>query len=138
MSKGSAAKKARRSKRQVSRGQTWIPVPVREHLVEELELAGELEDFDGQLTARGWDSSEEADDEVGVLWYWPPSAGEVEDDTEQVTATVVLLTPDDGGEIVHVIFVGTSEDYQFGLEELLDHIDVVEAYRMGDPLPLFA
>ncbi len=137
MSKRSAAKRARRSKRQAERGQAWIPAPVREHLAEELEIAGELEDFDARLTARGWDSSDEPDEEVGVVWYWPPSAAEVEDEAEQVTATVVLLTPDDDGQIAHVVFVGTSDDYQFGLEELFDHIDIVEAYRIGEPLPQF-
>lgn len=119
------------------RDQTWIPAPVREHLAEELEIAGQLEDFDERLTARGWAYSEDADDEVGVAWFWPPSVAEVADDTEQVTATVVLLTPDDGGEIAHVVFVGTSEDYQFDLEELFEHIDILEAYRLGRPLPVF-
>jgi hypothetical protein len=143
VSKGSAAKRARRKKRRAARDQTWIPAPVREHLAEQLEKADELEIFDDRLTARGWEFSEDGDDEVGVAWYWPPSAAEVddsaaaEDDAEQVTATVVLLTPEDGGEIAHVVFVGTSEDYQFGLDELFDHIDSVEAYRMGAPLPRF-
>ena len=35
------------------------------------------------------------------------------------------------------IFVGTSADYQFNLDELFEHIDVIEAYRMGDPAPVF-
>ncbi len=112
-----------------------------EHLAGQFEIAGELEDFDRRLTARGWVASEDDDgeegDEEGVAWYWPPAVAEVEDDTEQVTATVVLLTPDDGGEIAHVVFVGTSMDYQFGLEELFENIDTVESYRMGEPLPQF-
>lgn len=137
MSKGSAAKKARRNKRRAARNQAWISAPVREQLAEELQIAGELEDFDGMLTARGWAFSEDVDDETGVAWYWPHSVAEVEDESEQVAATVVLLTPDDGGEIAHVVFVGTSEDYQFGLDELFDHIDVIESYRVGRPLPLF-
>ncbi len=119
---------------------------MREQIAEELEIASELEDFDAQLTARGWAFSEDFDDsddsddsdDVGVAWYWPPSMAEVEDDAEQVAATVVLLTPDDGGEIAHVVFVGTSVDYQFGLEELFDHLDVIEAYRVGAPPPLFS
>jgi len=150
MSKASAAKSARRSKRRAARDQTWISAPVGERLADELEIARELEDFDARLTARGWgfsedaDDSVDADDEVAVAWYWPPSAAELEDAAEvadvaeRVTATVVLLTPDDGAEIAHVVFVGTSEDYQFGLEELFDHIDIVEAYRVGEPLPTFA
>lgn len=123
---------------------------MREQIAEELEIAGELEDFDAQLTARGWAFSEDFDDaddlydsdrddsdDVGVAWYWPPSIAEVEDDAEQVAATVVLLMPEDAGEIAHVVFVGTSEDYQFGLEELFDHLDVIEAYRAGAPPPIF-
>jgi len=119
---------------------------VREQIAEELEIASELEDFDAQLTARGWAFSEDfddasdpdgSDDDVGVAWYWPPSIAEVEDDAEQVAATVVLLMPEDAGEIAHVVFVGTSEDYQFGLEELFDHLDVIEAYRAGAPPPIF-
>jgi len=36
-----------------------------------------------------------------------------------------------------VVFVGTEEDYRFGLEELFDHIEIVEGYRIGEPLPPF-
>ncbi len=31
------------------------------------------------------------------------------------------------------MFVGTADDYQFDLEELFEHIEVIEAYRLGDP-----
>ena len=51
--------------------------------------------------------------------------------------TVVLLTPDDEGEVAHVVFVGTADDYQFNLSELFDHLDTIEAYRFGEPLPQF-
>jgi hypothetical protein len=38
-----------------------------------------------------------------------------------------------------VILVGSGEsdgvDYQFTVEELFGHLDEIEAYRMGDPLP---
>ena len=37
----------------------------------------------------------------------------------------------------HVVFVGSDDDYQFNLEELFEHIDTVEAYRFGNPLPRF-
>ena len=35
------------------------------------------------------------------------------------------------------MLVGTSEDYQFGLEELFEHIETIEAYRLGEPPPVF-
>lgn len=89
------------------------------------------------MTARGWEFSEDADDDTGVAWYWPPSEADIPDEQEAVNVTVVLLTPDDGGEIAHVVFVGTGDDYQFGLDELFDHLDVIEAHRLGAPLPSF-
>jgi hypothetical protein len=136
VSRKSDAKKARRRKRQASRDQVWIPARV----ADELDVAVELEGFDARLVDRGWTFSEDAEDtdeEAGVAWFWPPSQSEVDNEDEQATATVILLTPDDGGEIAHVVFVGTSEDYQFGLDELFDHIEVIEAYRFGSPLPVF-
>lgn len=131
MSRASDKKKARRRKRQAAREQTWLPAGV----LDELEIASQLEEFDARLTGRGWEFSEEVDDETGVVWFWPPSAADVEGDA--VDVTVILLTPEDGGETAHVVFVGTSSDYQFNLDELFEHIDTIEAYRMGDPAPVF-
>ncbi|MGE2733555.1 hypothetical protein [Mycolicibacterium vaccae] len=133
MSRKSQAKRARRDKRRAERNRYRLSA--REQ--QELEVVENLEEFDTRLTERGWAFSEEADDDVGVVWFWPPSHAEVADDTELVDATVVLLTPDDGGETAHVVFVGTAEDHQFGLEELFEHIDTIEAYRLGQPLPVF-
>ncbi|MGD9618783.1 MAG: hypothetical protein AB7G47_01225 [Mycolicibacterium sp.] len=139
MSKRSDAKKARRRKRQAVRGATWIPDPVHEPDAEQrvAEIIAELENFDAKLTERGWVSNAEVDAEAGVIWFWPPSYAEV-DDAELATATVVALIEAEGGEIAHVVFVGSDDDYQFNLEELFDHINVVEAYRIGDPPPVFA
>ena len=137
MSRRSDAKKARRKKRRDARDGTWVSAQV----AEQLHIASELEGFDARLIERGWEFSEEADDETGVVWFWPPSAADVDDanegDDEAVNVTVILLTPDDGGEIAHVVFVGTADDYQFGLEELFDHVEAIEAYRLGDPTPVF-
>lgn len=130
MSRASEQKKARRKKRQSARNDAWLPAGV----VDELEKASELDDFDFRLTERGWVFSEDDEDETGVAWYWPPSEA---DDTENAAATVVLLTPEDDGQVAHVVFVGTDDDYQFGLEELFDHLDAIEAYRIGDPIPAF-
>ena len=48
------------------------------------------------------------------------------------------MSADDRGEIAHVVFVGTADDYQFELKELFDHLDVIEAYRLTDPVPQFS
>ncbi|MGP4055939.1 hypothetical protein ACTWP6_14130 [Mycobacterium sp. 4D054] len=133
MSRRSDAKKARRRKRQAVRDQTWLPARV----ADELEIASDLEEFDAKLTERGWEFSLDVEDDTGAAWYWPASEAEVPDENEAVNVTVVLLTPDDGGQIAHVVFVGTAEDYQFNLDELFEHLDTIEAYRMGAPLPVF-
>ena len=136
MSKRSDQKKARRRKRRAGRDEVWVPARV----VDQLEIASDLEEFDAKLTERGWEFAEDDGDsaeDTGVAWYWPPSEAEVADEDEAVNATVVLLTPEDGGETAHVVFVGTSDDYQFNLDELSEHLDVIEAYRIGDPRPVF-
>lgn len=137
MSRHSDAKTARRRKRQAARSPDRIPAAAGEQVAEELEIAADLEDFDDRLIARGWVSVEDVDDGVSIAWYWPPSDAEVDDEDEQATATVILLTPDDGGEVAHAVFVGTSDDYQFGLDELFEYLDAIEAYRIGNPLSRF-
>lgn len=136
MSKRSDQKKARRKKRRAAREESWVPARV----VEQLEIASDLEEFDAKLTERGWEFAEDDGDaasESGVAWYWPQSEADVADEDETVNVTVVLLTPEDGGETAHVVLVGTSDDYQFNLVELFAHLDVIEAYRIGDPPPVF-
>jgi hypothetical protein len=136
VSRRTNAKKARRRKRQSARGQTWLPAGV----ADELQIASELEDLDGRLTERGWEFHLDEDDpdvETGVAWYWPASEADVPDEDQTVNVTVILLTPEDGGEIAHVVFVGTDVDYQFNFDELFEHLDAIEAYRIGDPPPVF-
>ena len=136
MSRRSDQKNARRKKRQAARDRAWLPAGV----LDELEIAADLEAFDARLTERDWVFAEDVDDETGVVWFWPPSEVEdtkVGDTDEAVNVTVILLTPDDGGEIAHVVFAGMSEDYQFNLDELFEHIEAIEAYRIGDPVPVF-
>lgn len=138
MSRRSEAKKARRNKRRAARNATWLPDEALEGLDERLdEVVADLEEFDARLTERGWIFDVDSDDDVGVMWYWPPSAAEVDDPDETTTATVIALIEAEGGEIAHVVFVGSSVDYQFGLYELFDYIDLIENYRLGDPLPQF-
>src|SRR5262245_4994639 len=136
MSRQTDRKKARRRKRLASRDDAWLPEGQHDRLAAELAIADDLEHFDEQLTGRGWVFDEGLTDEDGVIWVYPPSAAEVSDDV--VSATTVVLTADEDGEIAHVVFVGTLDDYQFGLDELFDHIDTIEAYRMGAPAPAFS
>jgi hypothetical protein len=135
VSRRSQAKRARRNKRRAARNETWIPEAVHERLVEELDIAAELADFDARLTERGWRFSDDPNEDHGAIWFWPPSHIDEADPDEVVNATVVVLVPDDGGEIAHVILAGAQEDYQFDLDELFEHLDAIEAYRLGGPPP---
>ncbi|GFM21233.1 MULTISPECIES: hypothetical protein [Mycobacteriaceae] len=139
MSRRSDQKKARRKKRRAARDQTWLPEGMGERVA---EVVADLEEFDARLTERGWqfNDPEHPDDDVGVSWFWPPSFVDVdgrEDDDDTMRATVIALLEDEGGEIAHVLLVGTADDYQFDLGELLENLDVVEGYRAGDPPPVF-
>ncbi|MBX7447552.1 hypothetical protein GR927_06080 [Mycolicibacterium sp. 3033] len=139
MSRRSDQKKARRKKRRAARDQTWLPEGMGERVA---EVVADLEEFDARLTERGWqfNDPEHPDDDVGVSWFWPPSFVDVdgrEDDDDSMRATVIALLEDEGGEIAHVLLVGTADDYQFDLGELLENLDVVEGYRAGDPPPVF-
>ncbi|WP_374158092.1 hypothetical protein ACEWX3_25830 [Mycobacterium sp. G7A2] len=139
MSRRSDQKKARRKKRRAARDQTWLPEGMGERVA---EVVADLEEFDARLAERGWqfNDPEHPDDDVGVSWFWPPSFVDVdgrEDDDDTMRATVIALLEDEGGEIAHVLLVGTADDYQFDLGELLENLDVVEGYRAGDPPPVF-
>ncbi|MDY6999222.1 MAG: hypothetical protein SW019_21725 [Actinomycetota bacterium] len=138
MSRRSDQKKARRKKRRATRDRNWLPDDVQDRVA---EIVSDLEDFDARLTERGWqfnDDPDDPDDEIGVTWLWPPSYTELDDPDAGVAATVIALIEEEGGEIAHVVFVGTADDYQFGLDELFEYLDVIEAYRLGDPPPVFA
>jgi hypothetical protein len=138
VSRRSQAKQARRKKRQATRNAAWLPDAAHQELSDRLDdVIGGLEEFDARLTERGWVFNEDLDDDAGVLWYWPPSLAETDDSEDFSTATVVALAEAEGGEIAHVVFVGSELDHQFALDELFDHLDTVEAYRLGDPLPTF-
>jgi hypothetical protein len=131
-----AAKEARRNKRRAARGSRWIPEPVLDDVIDNLELADVLEAFDELVTQRGWMFSEEFSDEESALWFWSPSMVETTGDEVAPITTIVIAAHDDV-EIAHVLFVGTNDGYPFATDELFDHLDVIEGYRLGDPLPEF-
>lgn len=136
MSRRSQEKQARRKKRRAARDARWIPDAVLDGLSEDIELAAVLEGFDSRITERGWVFDEEASDDESALWVYPPSVAEVATD-DVASVTTVLLAADDGGDIAHVVFVGTADDYQFDLDEFFDNADVIEAYRLGHSVPEF-
>jgi hypothetical protein len=136
VSRQTEAKKARRQKRRAVRDARWIPEPVLDDVVDNLELADVLERFDELVAQRGWVFSEEFSDEESVLWFWPPSLVEATGD-EVTPVTTIVMFADDDAEIAHVMFVGTKDGYEFTIDELLDHLDLIEVYRVDDPLPEF-
>ena len=136
MSRQTEAKKARRQKRRAVRDARWIPEPVLDDVVDNLELADVLERFHELVAQRGWVFSEEFSDEESVLWFWPPSLVEATGD-EVTPVTTIVMFADDDAEIAHVMFVGTKDGYEFTIDELLDHLDLIEVYRVDDPLPEF-
>ena len=103
---------------------------------EDIELAAVLEGFDERITERGWVFHDELSDDESALWFYPPSQSDGADD-EVASATTVLMTAVDGADVLHVVFVGTADDYEFELDELFDHLDTIEAYRLGEPMPEF-
>jgi hypothetical protein len=137
VSRKSQAKQARRKKRQAAQNSRWIPDTVLEGLSDDIELAAVLERLDERITERGWVFDEELSDDESALWYFIPSTAEVPDDGDVVPVTTIAMTSDDV-DVVHVVFVGTADDYQFGLEELFENLDAIEDYRMGSPIPQFA
>lgn len=137
MSRKSQAKQARRKKRQVAQNSRWIPNTVFDELSDDIELAAVLERLDERITERGWVFDEELSDEESALWYFIPSTAEVPEDGDVVPVTTIAMTPEEA-DVVHVVFVGTADDYQFGLDELFENLDVIEGYRLGNPIPQFA
>ena len=136
MSRKSQAKQARRKKRQSAQNSRWIPETVLDEFSGDIELAAVLEQLDDRITERGWVFDEELSDEESALWYFIPSTAEVPEDGDMVPVTTIAMTSEEA-DIVHVIFVGTADDYQFGLEELFENLGVIEAYRVGNPIPEF-
>ena len=64
-----------------------------------------------------------------------PSVVEAVGDGVTPVTTIVMFAEDDA-EIVHLMFVGTDNG-DASPDALFDHLDVIEAYRLGDPPPEF-
>jgi hypothetical protein len=128
VSRASAAKKARRKRRQVARNDRWLPPEVQADVEGVALIANEI-------IARGWEFDREFSTENFITWFYPPSGVEVDDESTEPVTRIWLSDPEEP----HVILVGSGEadgvDYQFTVEDLLGRLDEIEAYRIGDPMP---
>ena len=135
MSKQSDAKKARRKKRQAARDARWVPQEMVDQLADIPDsIVADLAEFDERITERGWSFDEDESDDDYAIWFYEPSGAEVADG---LPVTSLWLDAAEDGEIVRVVFVGSTERYEFTHDELVDHLDTIEAYRAGQPLPEF-
>jgi len=133
VSRQTEAKKARRQKRRAVRDARWIPEPVLDDVVDNLELADVLERFDELVTQRGWIYDDENSDERGAAWVYEPLASA----NGAGPPTTIWISAEDNGEFVYLLLTGTTEGYRFEPDALLEHLDAIEAYRDGDPPPEF-
>lgn len=99
-------------------------------------IATDLEAFDARITERGWAFDEEESDEDFVFWLYSPSETDSDDD-DLAPVTTIWMSAAEDAEVVHLMLAGTSESREFTPEAFFAHIDTVEAYRRGDPLPEF-
>ncbi len=137
MSRQSEAKKARRNKRRAAKDSSWLPDNVLDELVTtQASIATDLEAFDQRITERGWAFDEDESDEDFVFWLYEPSGADVDED-ELAPVTTIWMSADEDAQVVHLLFVGSTDDYEFAPETFFDHLDVIEAYRLGDPPPQF-
>jgi hypothetical protein len=137
VSRQSDAKKARRNKRRATRDARWLPDSVMEDLVAtQSAIATDLEALDQRMTERGWAFDEDDSDEDFVFWIFEPSAADLDDD-ELAPVTTIWMSAEEDAQVVHLMLVGATADVSFEPEELFSHSDVIEAYRIGDPLPRF-
>ena len=127
MSRRTEAKKARRRKRRTVR--------------DERRFGGEvlsLEAVDEVLTDRGWEFDVENSTDDIATWFFPPSGVEIIGDAVE-SVTRIWLGADDE-DTWHVIFVGAvaeSVDYVFTADSLLENLEAIEEYRLGDPAQAF-
>jgi hypothetical protein len=128
VSRSSAAKKARRQKRRTGRNDRWLPADVHADVEGVTRIATEI-------IGRGWEFDSDFSTEDFITWYYPPSGVAVDDESVEPITRIWLSDPEE----LHVILVGSAEDgvdYQFDVEELFARLDEIEAYRLGDPLPV--
>jgi hypothetical protein len=137
VSRQTEAKKNRRKKRRAAQHASRLPDNFLDELVTtQAAIATDLEAFDQRITERGWTFDEDESDEDFVFWLYEPSGADV-DDHELAPVTTLWMSADEDAEIVHLMLAGSAQDSEFDPEELFEHLDVIEAYRVGDPQPEF-
>ena len=132
MSRRSQAKKARREKRRAVRDVNWIPDVVLDEISDDVDLVENLESLDARIVERGWSFDDDQSYEEFVIWFYPPSGNAVGDGLEPVTT--IWMHVAENAEFVHVILVGTADDQRLTPDRLFAHLEVIEAYRAGDPI----
>jgi hypothetical protein len=123
----------RRNKRRAARDANWIPDEALDTVADGLELAEFLERFDELVTQRGWTFDDENSDERGAAWFYEPS----ESGDADGPLTTIWISAQDNAEFVYLLLIGTTDGYRFEPDAFLEHLDAIEAYRSGDPLPEF-
>jgi hypothetical protein len=133
VSKRGDAKKARRRKRLAATRR--IPAAIVDQLAAIPDgIVADLAAFDERITERGWTFDEQESDENYAVWFYEPSGAEVGDG---LPVTSLWLDAAEDGEVARVVFVGTTEQHAFSHDELFERLDIIEAYRNGDPVPEF-
>jgi hypothetical protein len=131
------AKEARRKKRRAAQVTNWLADNVLDELVaSQAAIATDLEAFDARITERGWTFDENDSDEDFVFWLYEPSEADVDED-ELAPVTTIWMSAAEDAEIVHLMLVGTPEQSEFTPAEVFGHLDAIETYRVGDPVPQF-
>lgn len=132
MSKRGDAKKARRKKRQSA---ARVPAVIMDQLAAIPDgIVADLAEFDERITARGWTFDEEESNDDYAVWFFEPSGAEVADG---LPVTSLWLDAVEDGAIVRVVLVGTTAQHPFTHPQLFAHLDAIEAYRDGSPVPDF-
>ncbi len=132
MSRDNAAKKARRKKRQAAHR---ISAAAFEQVAAiEDAVVADLAEFDERITLRGWIFDEEESNDDYAVWFFEPSGAQVADG---LPVTSLWLDATEDGAIVRVVLVGTTTQHPFTHDQLFEHLQVIEDYRNGDPVPEF-
>ncbi|MCV7356605.1 hypothetical protein HZU40_08145 [Mycolicibacterium fluoranthenivorans] len=132
MSRDNAAKKARRKKRQAAHR---ISTAAFEQVAAiEDAVVADLAEFDERITLRGWIFDEEESNDDYAVWFFEPSGAQVADG---LPVTSLWLDATEDGAIVRVVLVGTTTQHPFTHDQLFEHLQVIEDYRNGDPVPEF-